>query len=67
LRWLAEEDLVYESATEMLRRPGCPRLVRPQSARAVPAGTALERMTAARFCECRPDVTTTLSAPPLER
>ena len=29
LRWLAEEDLVYELATETLHRPDCRRLVSP--------------------------------------
>jgi hypothetical protein len=66
LRWLADEDLVYEPATETLHRAGCRRLVSPETARALAAGTALERMTAPRFCECRPDVTTTLSAPRLD-
>ncbi|MGH2894798.1 MAG: hypothetical protein ACRDPM_16260 [Solirubrobacteraceae bacterium] len=32
LRWLAEEDLVYEPATETLHRPDCPRLLSPKTA-----------------------------------
>lgn len=65
LRWRADEDLVYDSATETLHRSGCQRLLSPDTARLLPSGAVLERMTAPRFCECRPDVTTTLSAPGL--
>lgn len=57
LRWLAEEDLVYEPETETLHRPDCRRLVSPETAQALPAGSALDRVNAPRICECRPDVT----------
>ena len=43
LRWVAEEDLVYDPATRTLHRPGC-LLARelPPTARALAAGAALE-------------------------
>ncbi|MGH2910133.1 MAG: hypothetical protein ACRDK8_12650 [Solirubrobacteraceae bacterium] len=57
LRWLAEEDVVYEPETETLHRPDCQRLLSPEAAQALSAGSALDRVNAPRICECRPDVT----------
>jgi hypothetical protein len=61
LHWRAEEDLIYEAGTETLHRPGCPRIVSPETVRPLPTGAALARVMAPRICECRPDVTTMLS------
>jgi len=55
LRWVAEEQLVYDSATRTLHRPGCPLARELQAtAQAVAAGAALELVWAPRMCECRP-------------
>lgn len=61
LRWVAEEDLVYDPGTRTLHRPGCP-LARDRHAAAQPlaAGAALELVWAPRLCECRPDTTLAL-------
>jgi hypothetical protein len=59
LRWIAEEDLIYDPVSRTLHRPIC---ARAQSAHGswVPAGSALELVWAPRMCECGPDVTLAL-------
>ena len=61
LRWVAEENLVYDPATRTLHRRGCPLARELQAtAQALAAGAALELVWAPRMCECRPDVTLAL-------
>lgn len=61
LRWLAEEDLVFEPVSETLHRPECPRLRGGEPVQALASGAVLERVMAPGVCaECRPDVTLTL-------
>ena len=62
LRWVAEEDLVYEPETNTLHRPECPRVGDLQAARSLPARSSLELTWAPALCECRPDVTLGLGA-----
>ena len=57
LRWVAEEELVYDAATNTLHRPGCAQAVAIPTTTSVPAGASLELVWAPRVCECRPDVT----------
>jgi hypothetical protein len=57
LRWIAEQDLVYEPDTHTLHRSGCPRIGDPQRTRKLPAGHALELIWAPTMCQCGPDVT----------
>ena len=62
LRWVAEEDLIYDSATNTLHRPGCPHASTVTSPRPVPAHGALQLVWAPTLCDCRPDVTLALNA-----
>ena len=63
LRWVAEEDLIYDSATNTLHRPGCPHASTVTSPRPVPAHGALQLVWAPTLCDCQPDVTIALSHP----
>jgi hypothetical protein len=60
LRWIAEEELVYDVATNTMHRPGCDRLAASQGLTSVAAGGSLELVWAPRLCGCRPDVTLAL-------
>jgi hypothetical protein len=42
LRWLAEEDLVYDAGLHTLHRPQCPRVRDAAGVIDVPAGSAIE-------------------------
>jgi hypothetical protein len=42
LRWIAEEDLIYDAASRTLHRPACPRLRGATLVTGVPARSALE-------------------------
>ena len=57
LRWVAEEDLVYDTASETLHRAGCPRVGATARTARLAAGEILELVWAPTVCECRPDVT----------
>ena len=57
LRWVAEEDLVYDAASHTLHRPECPRIGEAAGMVGVPARSALELIWAPHICECGPDVT----------
>jgi hypothetical protein len=59
LRWVAQEDLIYDSDSRILHRPSCPRAPGTQGSR-LPAGSALELVWAPRICACGPDVTLAL-------
>jgi len=61
LRWVAEEDLIYDSATNTLHRPDCPRASAVVSPRPVSAYGALQLVWAPTICACGPDVTAALS------
>lgn len=61
LRWVAEENLIYDSATNTLHRPGCPHAGTVTSPRPVPAHGALQLVWAPTLCDCQPDVTLALS------
>jgi hypothetical protein len=60
LRWVAEEDLIFDPESRTLHRPGCPLAHRTQGTSSLPAGAALELVWAPRMCDCRPDVTLAL-------
>jgi len=60
LRWVAEENLIYDPNSRTLHRPSCPLARRTQGAASLPAGSALELVWAPRMCDCRPDVTLAL-------
>jgi hypothetical protein len=57
LRWVAEEDLIYDASSRTLHRSACPRLHDPTLLTSVPAGSALELVWAPTICACGPDVT----------
>jgi hypothetical protein len=57
LRWIAEEDLVYDAASNTLHRPRRPRIRDATRVIGVPARSALELIWAPHICECGPDVT----------
>ena len=57
LRWIAEEDLVYDAASHTLHRPECPHIGAAAGVVAVPACSPLELIWAPRICDCGPDVT----------
>jgi len=59
LRWIAEEDLIYDHDSRTLHRPTCALAHRTHGSR-LPAGSALELVWAPRMCECGPDVTLAL-------
>jgi hypothetical protein len=59
LRWIAEEDLIYDPVSRTLHHPSCARAQRTHGSR-LPAGSALELVWAPRLCECGPDVTLAL-------
>ena len=61
LRWVAEEDLLYEPATNTLHRPGCRQLSDPDASTTLPAGSSLSLVWAPVICDCRPDITLALS------
>ena len=61
LRWVAEENLIYDSATNTLHRPGCPHASTVTSPRPVSAHGALQLVWAPTLCDCQPDVTLALS------
>lgn len=67
LRWVAEEDLLYERASNTLHRPGCRRLGGGEGSVVVAAGEALWLVWAPVMCDCRPDVTLALGADRSER
>ena len=60
LRWIAEEDLIYDPVSRTLHRPSCAFAQRTQGSW-LPAGSALELVWAPRMCECGPDVTLALA------
>jgi hypothetical protein len=57
LRWIAQEDLVYDQAALTLHRSSCPRLCDVANPTRIPAGSALEVVWAPGLCSCGPDVT----------
>ncbi|MGO9957773.1 MAG: hypothetical protein ACLP50_17675 [Solirubrobacteraceae bacterium] len=57
LRWIAQEELVYDQAARTLHRSSCPRLRDVTNPTRIPTGTALELVWAPEFCTCGPDVT----------
>jgi hypothetical protein len=57
LRWIAEEDLIYDASSRTLHRSACPRLHDLTLLTSVPAGSALELVWAPTICACGPDVT----------
>jgi hypothetical protein len=59
LRWIAEEELLYDTSSRTLHRPGCPH-VDALTLRKVPAGSALKLVWAPLICRCGPDVTLSL-------
>ncbi|HUA03826.1 MAG TPA: hypothetical protein VMB27_07990 [Solirubrobacteraceae bacterium] len=61
LRWVAEEDLIYDSTTNTLHRPDCAHASTVASPRALPAHAALQLVWAPTLCRCQPDVTLALS------
>lgn len=64
LRWVAQEDLIYDPATRTLHRLGC-RLAGEthRTGQPLAAWTALELIWAPRICECRPHVTLASAKP----
>jgi hypothetical protein len=60
LRWVAEEDLVYDSDANTLHRPGCRLLPARYATTSLPARSALELVWAPVMCQCSPDVTLAL-------
>jgi hypothetical protein len=62
LRWVAEENLIYDTATNSLHPPDCPHASPVTSPRPVPAHAALQLVWATTLCDCQPDVTLALSA-----
>ena len=60
LRWVAEEDLIYDATSRTLHRPACPRLRGATRVMSVPARSALELIWAPTICACGPDVTLSL-------
>ena len=60
LRWVAEEDLLYDPRSRTLHRPSCHVAHECQRVHGVPAGSAVELVWAPRMCECGPDVTLAL-------
>ena len=60
LRWVAEEDLIYDATSRTLHRPACPRLRGATLVTSVPARSALELIWAPTVCACGPDVTLSL-------
>ena len=50
LRWVAEEDLIYDSATNTLHRPDCPHASTVTSPRPVSAHGALQLVWAPTLC-----------------
>jgi hypothetical protein len=61
LRWVAEQDLIYDPATNTLHRSGCRHVATIAAPRPLPAHAALEIVWAPIICACRPDVTLSLS------
>jgi hypothetical protein len=59
LRWIAQEDLLFDPDSRTLHRPSCARADMTHGSR-VPAGSALELVWAPRMCDCGPDVTLAL-------
>jgi hypothetical protein len=59
LRWIAEEDLIYDPVSRTLHRPSCARAQRAQGSW-LSEGSALELVWAPRMCECGPGVTLAL-------
>jgi hypothetical protein len=60
LRWVAEEDLVYDLDANTLHRPGCRLLPAGRATSRLPARSALTLIWAPVVCQCRPDVTLAL-------
>jgi hypothetical protein len=60
LRWVAEEDLIYDATSRTLHRPACPRLRGATRVTSVPARSSLELIWAPTICACGPDVTLSL-------
>ena len=61
LRWVAEEDLIYDSATNTLHRPDCRHASTVASPRPGSAHAALQLVWAPTLSDCQPDVTLALS------
>jgi hypothetical protein len=61
LRWVAEEDLIYDSATNTLHRSDYPHARTVASPRPVSANGARQLVWAPTIRDCRPHVTITLS------
>ena len=61
LSWVAEQDLIYDPATNTLHRPDCRHVATIAAPRPLPAHAALELVWAPIICACRPDVTLSLS------
>lgn len=61
LRWVANEDLIYDSARNTLHRSSCPHASTVASPRLVCARTALQLVWAPVLCNCQPYVTLALS------
>jgi hypothetical protein len=59
LRWIAQEELLFDPDSRTLHRPSCPRAHMTEGSR-VRAGSALELVWAPRMCDCGPDVTLAL-------
>jgi hypothetical protein len=57
LRWIAEEDLLYDPDTNTLHRPDCPCARATTRPTRIPARSALELIWAPTICACQPDVT----------
>ena len=60
LRWVAEEDLIYEPASNTLHRPVCQHIDGREAAITIPAHSSLQLVWAPTMCDCRPDVTLAL-------
>jgi hypothetical protein len=61
LSWVAEENLIYDSATNTLHPPDCPHASTVTPPRPVSARAALQLVWAPTLCGCGPDVTLALS------
>jgi hypothetical protein len=62
LRWVAQEELLYERSSNTLHRLSCGRVGSRDGLEVVPAGAPLWLVRAPRLCECGPDVTLALGA-----
>jgi hypothetical protein len=62
LRWVAQEDLLYEPGSNTLHRRGCRRAGGGEGNVALGTGEALWLVWAPAMCACRPDLTLALGA-----